>query len=165
MKKLIKTFLQAALVICRLFICDFAYMRLKNGLFSGTYPLIHGNPWSFYMRIYYIGAYFWSPYLLNITSSTCTYLRPVFVLTNVKMNESWNFNNIFVVAIQIICDTFFLNLEYFLQPNIYWNKWLNMNFTIINLYFICLKIRKPWLKFLRDTWAKSHLYLVTLLTP
>jgi len=31
--------IQAALVICGLFICNFAYMRLKNGLFSGTYPL------------------------------------------------------------------------------------------------------------------------------
>jgi len=40
--------------------------------FSGTYPLIYGNPWSFYMRIHYMQAYFWSPYLSHKTRSTCT---------------------------------------------------------------------------------------------
>ncbi len=46
--------LHAALVICGLFICNFTYMRLKNCLFSGTYPLIYGNPRSFYMQIHYM---------------------------------------------------------------------------------------------------------------
>jgi len=64
--------LHAALVICGLFICNFTYMRLKNGLFSGTYPLIYCNPRSFYMRIHYMRAYFWSPYLSHITRSTST---------------------------------------------------------------------------------------------
>jgi len=58
-----KIAIQAALVICGLFICDFAYLRSRNGLFSGTYHLIYSNPWSFYMRIRYMRAYFWSPYL------------------------------------------------------------------------------------------------------
>jgi len=64
---------QAALVTCGLFICDFLYMQLKNGLYPGTYPLIDGNTRSFYIIIYYIQAYFWSPYLLHIqvTRSTC----------------------------------------------------------------------------------------------
>ncbi len=57
-----------------LFICNFAYMRLKNDLFSGSHPLIYGNPRSFYMQIHYMLAYFWSPYLSNITRSTCTYI-------------------------------------------------------------------------------------------
>jgi len=35
---------QAALVICGLFICNFSYMQSRNGLFSGTYPLIYSNP-------------------------------------------------------------------------------------------------------------------------
>jgi len=52
---------QAALVICGLFICNFMYMRLKNGVFSGTYPLIYGNPRSFYMWIHYIRAIFGVP--------------------------------------------------------------------------------------------------------
>jgi len=64
--------LQVALVICGLFICDFPYMRSRNGLFSGTYPLINSHPWSFYMRIHYMRAYFWSPYLSHITRATCT---------------------------------------------------------------------------------------------
>jgi len=64
---------QAALVICGIFICDFVYMRSRNGLFSGTYPLLYSDRWSFYMRIHYIRAYFWSPYLSNITRSTCTW--------------------------------------------------------------------------------------------
>ncbi len=64
---------QAALVICGLFICNFAYMRSRNGLFSGTYPLIYSHPWSFYMRMCYMRAYFLSPYLSNITRSTCTH--------------------------------------------------------------------------------------------
>jgi len=68
---------QVALVICGLFICEFAYMRMKNGLFSGTYPLIYSDLWSFYMRIHYVRAYFWSPYLSHITRSTCT-VKPVY---------------------------------------------------------------------------------------
>jgi len=63
---------QAALVICGLFICDFTYMGSRNDLFSGTYPLIYSNPWSFYMGICYMRVYFWSPYLSHITRSTCT---------------------------------------------------------------------------------------------
>ena len=35
--------LQAALIIWCLFICKFTYMRLKNGLFSGNYPLIYSD--------------------------------------------------------------------------------------------------------------------------
>ena len=66
--------LLAALVTCNLFICDFGYMRLRNGLnFSGTYPLIYSYLWSFYMRIHYMQGYFSSPYLLHITRTTCTY--------------------------------------------------------------------------------------------
>jgi len=65
--------IQAARVICGLFICNFVYMRSGNGLFSGTYPLIYSNPWSFYMRIHYMRAYFWSPYLSHITRSNCIY--------------------------------------------------------------------------------------------
>ncbi len=61
--------IQAGLVICGLFIFEFKYMQLKNGLSSGTYPLIYNDPWSFYMRIYYMRAYFWSPYLSHITRS------------------------------------------------------------------------------------------------
>jgi len=63
---------QAALVICGLFIFKFEYMRLKNGLISGTYSLIYSDHWSFYMRIHYMRAYFWSPYLSHITRSACT---------------------------------------------------------------------------------------------
>jgi len=63
---------QEALVICGLFICDFAYMRSRNDLFSGTYPLIISHTWSFYMRIHYMWVYFWSPYLSHITRSNCT---------------------------------------------------------------------------------------------
>jgi len=66
---------QVALVICGLFICEFAYMRLKNGLFSGTYPLIYSDRWSFYMQIHYMRAYFWSPYLSHITRSTCMWIH------------------------------------------------------------------------------------------
>jgi len=60
-----------ALVICGLFICDFAYMRSRNDLFSGTYPLSISHPWSFYMRNHYMRVYFWSSYLSHITRSNC----------------------------------------------------------------------------------------------
>jgi len=63
---------QVALVICGLFICEFVYIRLKNGPFSGTYSLAYSHHWSFDMRIHYMRAYFWSPYLSHITRSTCT---------------------------------------------------------------------------------------------
>jgi hypothetical protein len=73
------SWVQAALIICGLFICNFMYMRLKNGLFSGTYPLIYSNSWSFYMQIHYMRAYFWSPYLSNITRSTCTAIANLYL--------------------------------------------------------------------------------------
>jgi len=87
-------YVQAALVICGLFICDFTYMQSRNGLFSGTYPLISCNPWSFYMRIRYMRAYFWSPYLSHITRSTCT---PKYSLKNNLIQSIiaylwWTFN-------------------------------------------------------------------------
>ncbi len=48
------------------------YLRLKNGRYHGTYPQIYGFPWSFYIRVRYMRAYFWSPFLSPITRSTCT---------------------------------------------------------------------------------------------
>ncbi len=62
---------QAALIICGLFICNFAYMQFGNSLFSWTFPLIYSHPWSFYIQIHYMWAYFWSPYLSHITKSSC----------------------------------------------------------------------------------------------
>jgi len=69
--------IHAALVICGLFICNFAYMWSRNGLFSGTYPLIYSHLWSFCMQIRYMRAYFLSPYLSHITRSTCTWKFPM----------------------------------------------------------------------------------------
>jgi len=73
--------IQAALVICGLFICDFAYIRSRNDLFSITYPLIISHPWSFYIRIHYIQVYFWSPYPSHITRSNCTVKLGYYVIT------------------------------------------------------------------------------------
>jgi len=63
--------IQAALVICGLFIWDFSYMRSRNDLFSGTYPLTISHPWSFYIRIHYMRVYLQSPYLSHIMRSNC----------------------------------------------------------------------------------------------
>ncbi len=57
-------------------------MQSRNGLFSGTYPLIYSHPWSFFMGIHYIRANFWSPYLSNITRSTCMYKHDMFWQSN-----------------------------------------------------------------------------------
>ncbi len=35
-------------------------------------------PWSFYMQIRYMRAYFWSPYLSHITRSTCFLKKKIF---------------------------------------------------------------------------------------
>jgi hypothetical protein len=67
----LRLLVQAALIICGLFICDFAYMGSRNDLFSVTYPLIISHPWSFYMQIHYMRVYFWSPYPSHITRSNC----------------------------------------------------------------------------------------------
>ncbi len=40
------------IVICGLFICNFACMRFEIVLLYGTYPLIQSHPWSFYMGIH-----------------------------------------------------------------------------------------------------------------
>ena len=55
------------------FICDFAYVN-DSWPFSGTYPLIYSNPWSFYIQIRYMRAYFFGPYLSHITRDTCIQL-------------------------------------------------------------------------------------------
>ncbi len=70
---------QLALILCGLFICNFTYMQSRNGIFSGTYPLIYSHPWSFYMWIHYMGTNFWSPYLSHITMSTCTWIESLLV--------------------------------------------------------------------------------------
>ncbi len=63
--------IQADLVICGLFICEFAYLRLQIGHFSGTYPPIYSHSWPFYMRIRYMRTKFFGPYLSHITRSNC----------------------------------------------------------------------------------------------
>ena len=49
-------------------------MRLRNGLFSGTYPLIYNHPWSFYMWIRSTYASLFLESLSHITRSICTKL-------------------------------------------------------------------------------------------
>jgi len=56
----------------RSFYLQFCIYAIEKWPFSGTYPLIYGNPRSFYMQIQYMRAYFWSPYLSHIMRSTCT---------------------------------------------------------------------------------------------
>ncbi len=63
--------LQADLVICGLFICEFPYIRLRIILFHRTYPLFYGHPWSYYMQIRYMQAIFYGPYLSHITRYAC----------------------------------------------------------------------------------------------
>ncbi len=77
MKVLSKSCFMLCLVI-EIFICKFTYMRLKNVLFSGNYPLICNECRPFYMR-----AHFCSPYLSHITRSTC-------IVYN--FNVEWNLN-------------------------------------------------------------------------
>ena len=48
------------------------YLRLRIGHFSGADPLIYSHTWSYYMRIRYMRANFFSPYLSHITRDTCT---------------------------------------------------------------------------------------------
>ncbi len=42
----------------RTFYLRFQVYAIEEVVFSGTYPLIYGNPWCFYMQIHYIRAYF-----------------------------------------------------------------------------------------------------------
>ncbi len=62
---------QVDLVICGLFICEFAYLRLWIDHIFGTYPPIYSHSWSFFMRIRYMPDKFFGPYLSHITRSTC----------------------------------------------------------------------------------------------
>jgi len=57
---------QAALVICRFFSCDFAYMQMKICHFIETYPPIFQCYWPRYM------FYFLGPNLSHITRAACT---------------------------------------------------------------------------------------------
>jgi len=58
---------QAVLVICGLFMCDFAYMRLRIGHFSVLYPIVYSHPWVFNANSLY-GIF--GPYLSHITRDT-----------------------------------------------------------------------------------------------
>ncbi len=64
----------------------FGVYAIQEWPFSGTYPLIYSHPWAFYMRIHYMRAYFWGPYLSNITRSTCT-----FILLAKSSKQAWSF--------------------------------------------------------------------------
>jgi hypothetical protein len=79
------------------FISNFAYIRLRNGLFSGTYPLIYGNPWSFYMWILLYASLFWSPYLSHIRNEVHLYSQLVralwFITVNINFAKSVNSKN------------------------------------------------------------------------
>ena len=66
--------IQAALVICKLFICDFAYMRLKLWHFRGTHPSISNCYWSHYMQVLYMRTNFLGPYVSHITRADCLYI-------------------------------------------------------------------------------------------
>ncbi len=58
------------LIICAVFICDFAYLRLR--IYSRTYPPIYSHPWYFYVRISYIpSTTFW------FLSVACVHLGPI----------------------------------------------------------------------------------------
>jgi hypothetical protein len=65
-------YVQADLIICGLFICEFEYMQLRIILIYRTYPLIYSHPWSFYTRIRYMRVIFYGSYLSHITRSACT---------------------------------------------------------------------------------------------
>jgi len=64
----------------RSFYLQIRVYAIEKWPFSGTHPLIYSNPWSFYMQIHYMQAYFWSPYLSHITRSTCIRFHPFFLL-------------------------------------------------------------------------------------
>jgi len=78
---------QVALVICGLFICDFAYMWLQLWHFRGTYPPIYQCYWSHYMRIHYMRANFLGPYLSHITRAACTYFWKLFQELKLWLHE------------------------------------------------------------------------------
>ena len=87
--------IQAALVICGLFICDFAYMRFKFWHFRRTYPLIIQCYWSRYMRIYYMRTNFLGPYLSHIKRANSTSLA-LGVKARATFSKTWNFINNFL---------------------------------------------------------------------
>ncbi len=68
------------LIICGLFICKFAYIRLRMIIFYRTYPLIYSHHWTFYMRIRIMRVIFYGPYLSHIMRSACIHSK--FKLTN-----------------------------------------------------------------------------------
>ena len=79
----------------RYFTSKFVYMRLKNLPFSVTYRLIYSNPWSFYMRIRYVGSYYWSTYLSLITRETFIlecFLKKVFMWRGPKSSYKQKFH-------------------------------------------------------------------------
>jgi len=57
----------------RSFYLQIRIYAIEKWPFSGAYPLIYSDCRSFYMRIHYMRAYFWSPYLSHITRSTVLY--------------------------------------------------------------------------------------------
>ncbi len=60
------------------------YAIQKWPLFWNLSSLIYSNPWSFYMRIRYMRAYFWSPYLSRSTCINIFYRQMSFCMQNLE---------------------------------------------------------------------------------
>jgi len=135
----------------------------KTTFFSGTYPLIYVNPWSFYMQIHYMRTYFWSPYLSHITWSTCTYIwwppqvdnisqkkviwHSLYVLTKLQ-RENWQRTQLTDKTQHVIAK----------HPFLFWKFWIFLTLPVMigctptncSLQF-CLKIRDKYTEF-RYLW-------------
>jgi len=118
-----KLTIQMALVICGLFICDFAYMRSRNDLFSGTYPLIISHPWAFHMWIHYIRVYFWSPYPSHITRSNFILQKVNFVIITNSYKNSLR-KTIKYSTIETVFSTFYEYRLSRVQQKLIWKKLL-----------------------------------------
>jgi len=135
-------YIQAALVICGLFICDFAYVRSRNGLFLE--PILQfQSSLVFYMRICYMRVYFWSPCLSHITRSTCK--------LKLAQNHFWSYSDFQHLAQRpssISADFYFYFLLYkFSRKNLIGSEfripeslmgWVNIEISksFLGLYFI-----------------------------
>ncbi len=139
--------IQAALIICNLFICDFAYDQSRNCHFPGTYTQIYSYPWSFYIR-----AYFLTPYLSHITRSTCNlvskYMTP-------STTTNWIINILFSVTTRYLSRFLLVSIFGRSKVVLHYNNFFMKICKKMESFFIKLVILDFfWLVVLRST--KSH---------
>ncbi len=141
------------LVISDLFICKFEYLQVQIDHFSGMYPPIYGNTWSFYIQIHHhvCKHNFFGPYLLYITRTACIW-SPLnkFVATEQQLKNVFQLT--FLSAPVITFYLYRLSTIFFCCSTLHHQHWQEVKKESSISFFVAL---------LSSTWSSSFIIAIT----